>query len=912
MLQASPKREFRATWMATVWQLDWPKSKVTETGNEYQINLQKKSLVKMLDSLQRANINAVFLQIRSRADVIFKSSYEPWSIDLVSQRGMDPGYDPLAFAIDEAHKRGLELHGWINPYRFESVTGDWSGLPGDYAASHPDWIISVMNSKGVYSSILDPGMPEVRQRISDIVGEVVSNYDIDGIVFDDYFYLQGISTQDLATQNKYNTTGLEVGDWRRGNVNKMIKQVHDRIQSIKPHVRFGVAPAGIWGGNPKACSLYGVTNPTGIGSGFAFNGIYCDPLAWLAEKTIDYISPQIYWTIGSGSTDYKTLSKWWADISLKFGRHCYVSHSISGMASSANALSAERTLDNTESPSLPEAGVSNLEREIWQQQSVSSNEKTMKAIAAFPYSEVTNQMQLNRDFDQQDAPGSVFYSTTKFYTSSGFINHILKNQYSKKALTPVVYWKNAPFMTSISNIRVAEGKLFWDVSGHTDVKYSVYAFREDNPNKTASSDYLLGVTYFPEISLPESMQAGYVFAVASLDKFGNEGEPQLMTGVGTPLSSVNLVSPAQQAVLVPPASFHWRKVEGADFYKIEISGNENFSELIGSREIQDTLFSSTLLTPLSEGVIYYWRVKAMGIGKTSSVSAISSFSVSSFKILSPSESEEVATLTPEIKWTSIDNVSEYIVEIGTTQAIDNKLIYNQKVNSSSIVIPDLLLVGYTNYYVRVSAKLGDVQYRTNTIGFKTGDFTPEIPTIIYPVHNSSVYLSDDRLGIQWSEERYAKGFRIELSQLASFPPMKSEVLEISSFTYDANFDNMKDGSWYLRVRSNYGTTYTDWSPVTKFDLFTNTTGLVGNKDESAFKIISENGKKKLIISVNEENRVAISVYNLLGINVFNIQSDNTLKEGTHCFDIEGPFSKNEPYVLQIKIGVEVTLMKFIY
>lgn len=236
------KREMRSAWVATVWQLDWPQSTVSSTGNTTQINAQKKQLTTLLDSLARNNMNSICFQVRSRCDAMYNSSYEPWSSDLVSYRGLDPGYDPLAYCIEECHKRGMECHAWINPYRYESQIGQWNGTPKAYRDEHPDWLLDVKEA-----SILNPALPEVRQRICDVVDEIVRNYDVDGVLFDDYFYLQGISTEDAAHYQSYKQGGgtLSLGDWRRDNVNKMVADVYSTIKKAKPYVRFGISPAGV-------------------------------------------------------------------------------------------------------------------------------------------------------------------------------------------------------------------------------------------------------------------------------------------------------------------------------------------------------------------------------------------------------------------------------------------------------------------------------------------------------------------------------------------------------------------------------------------------------------------------------------------------------------------------------------------
>ena len=186
---APVKREMRAPFCATVWNLDWPGVQITVTGNESQINRQKQRMITILDSLHANNFNAMSFQVRSRCDAMYRSSYEPWSSDLVKTRGMDPGWDPLEWVVAECHKRGIECHAWVNPYRYETTPGGWGNV--DYRRDHPDWLLS----NGSYV-VINPGLPEVTQRIVDIIREIITNYDVDGILFDDYFYPSGGTSHD--------------------------------------------------------------------------------------------------------------------------------------------------------------------------------------------------------------------------------------------------------------------------------------------------------------------------------------------------------------------------------------------------------------------------------------------------------------------------------------------------------------------------------------------------------------------------------------------------------------------------------------------------------------------------------------------------------------------------------------------
>ncbi|WP_048920226.1 glycoside hydrolase family 10 protein [Rufibacter radiotolerans] len=310
--QELPNREFRGVWVATVANLDWP---VQGASPEKQ----KAALRDMLDKIKEANLNAVFFQVRTECDAFYRSSKEPWSRFLTGTQGKDPGFDPLALAIEEAHARGLELHAWFNPYRVNTVN-----TPGTYHAQHisktkPEWLLTFANGK----KILNPGLPEVRQYIASIIREVAQNYAIDGVHFDDYFYpypegtFTGISSEDAQTFTDHGTGFPEVKDWRRYNVNETMRLVHTALQEVRPEARFGVSPFGIWKNG----------EPAGITGMDSYNAIYADPLHWLEQKYVDYLTPQLYWAIG-GKQDYRKLLYWWSDKAFEANRHLYAGHMV--------------------------------------------------------------------------------------------------------------------------------------------------------------------------------------------------------------------------------------------------------------------------------------------------------------------------------------------------------------------------------------------------------------------------------------------------------------------------------------------------------------------------------------------------------------------------------------------------------
>tara|TARA_R110000772_G_scaffold1210_5_gene4316 strand:- start:6763 stop:7950 length:1188 start_codon:yes stop_codon:yes gene_type:complete len=309
--------EMRGIFVPTIFNISWPSSSDVES--------QKSELIDILDTAVSNNYNSIFLQIRPAGDAFYKSDIDPWSNWLTSEEGKSPNplWDPLEFAINESHKRGLELHAWINPYRVKY--GKYKTDPNNVINKHPDWVFSHKSKPDLI--VLDPGLPEVRDYIVKIVEDISIRYDIDGIHFDDYFYLyDGMSNQDQDTYQKYNTNDMTLGDWRRDNVNKMVYMVYDSIQVINKkynkNIIFGISPFGIW--------KYNV--PKGIKGSSSYYSMYCDPIDWMKKGKVDYIAPQLYWRFG-GNQDYEKLSQWWNDQSEKYGVHLYVSQRYYGMES---------------------------------------------------------------------------------------------------------------------------------------------------------------------------------------------------------------------------------------------------------------------------------------------------------------------------------------------------------------------------------------------------------------------------------------------------------------------------------------------------------------------------------------------------------------------------------------------------
>ena len=307
--QASEK-EMRAAWVSTVYNLDWPKTKNNASK-------QKQELTQLMDKLKGCGINTIVLQVRPESDALYKSSINPWSKYLTGTQGKDPGYDPLAFAIQEAHKRGMELHAWMNPYRVTSSGTDLNALVSSHPArKNPSWVIKY-NNKMYY----DPGNPAVVDYLVKTVKEVVDKYDVDGIHFDDYFYPSS-SFPDDASYKAYGK-GQDRNNWRRENVNTLLKKVK-AVVNARSGCEFGVSPFGIWRNKSSDCPDGSETS----GSQSYYN-MLADSRTWIRKGYVDYIVPQIYWPIGLKVADYSKLVKWWAnevkgyDVDLYIGQGIY-------------------------------------------------------------------------------------------------------------------------------------------------------------------------------------------------------------------------------------------------------------------------------------------------------------------------------------------------------------------------------------------------------------------------------------------------------------------------------------------------------------------------------------------------------------------------------------------------------------
>ncbi|RKT86701.1 Uncharacterized lipoprotein YddW, UPF0748 family [Saccharopolyspora antimicrobica] len=311
----APSTAMRGVWIASVANIDWP-SKPGLSAEQQQAEYRK-----LLDQAVNNKLNAVFVQVRPTADAFWPSPHEPWSHWLTGEQGRDPGYDPLKFAVDEAHQRGLAFHAWFNPYRVSMQADPQALVPEHPARQHPDWTFA-------YGGKLyfDPGVPEAREFVTEAIMHAVRNYDVDGVHLDDYFYPYPVDGERIPDEDTFAEHGgdfTDIADWRRDNVNRLVSELDKRVHEARPDAQFGVSPFGIW---RNASSDPDGSDTNGLES---YSAIYADTRKWVKAGWVDYIAPQIYWPIGHSAADYAKLVPWWSetvtgtDVDLHIGQAAY-------------------------------------------------------------------------------------------------------------------------------------------------------------------------------------------------------------------------------------------------------------------------------------------------------------------------------------------------------------------------------------------------------------------------------------------------------------------------------------------------------------------------------------------------------------------------------------------------------------
>lgn len=778
-LHAQPKREFRASWLTTVWAIDWPNphSQASAAGQLQQQNY----MISLLKLHEKANINAMFFQVRGFCDAMYKSKYEPWSQYLTGTRGGEPTYDPLQLVIDSAHARGIEVHAWLNPYRYASSDATYGkNHPKDYYNTHPEWLVKCGDI-----TILNPSLPEVREQICKVVVDILENYDVDGVIFDDYFHQSGYQdSYDDAQYNAYKDTASTVmtrADWRRAQNNLMVRMVHDAIKATKPWVKFGIGPAGVAGKANTSAPVYGVEPCPTPSSDWQYNQIYADPLAWYNEKTIDYMSPQIYWTIDSWA-NYDVIAKWWSDMACHFNRHMYVSHTLQNLVSDNNVTSGKHN----------------------------------------KY-EIGAQIELNRLYDRMDAPGSCWYSFSTGMTTKDYFNYIESDINTNAAVVPQMSWYSTKECIYVSNITKSGNKLTWKAP-KSNLRYVVYQIPTSEIGKLGTahaSKYLLGTTYTNEFNvnnkfaLDASIPSTY--AVAVLDRFGNEYPARTMDNTSWGKSPVaNIVYPANNTAALMPCNVTWNAVKGADSYFFQLSKSADFSEIDYEHEVADTTFYLGKIYWLKSDGTYYWRVRTRSINKEDSFTPIYSFEGAYFRMQYPAVGDTCDFATPTFVCDSVgySNV-QYTFEVSTTTKFDEaSLVHVGTFKSHRYTMPVDLLAS-RDYYVRATALFNGITVMTTEVAFRTkAQFVP-VPVITWPING--IDIAGEDLKIVWKQQP-SSGFQIELSTRPTFAPRYTTKIRLDDPTASYTTTTLKSGKWYIRMQAVAEGGYTESSEVVEINM----------------------------------------------------------------------------------------------
>lgn len=475
-----PKREMRAIWVATVDNIDWP----SRPG--LPVKEQQQELINLLEFHRKNGMNAIVFQIRPACDALYSSRHEPWSQWLTGTQGLapDPFYDPLEFIIKECHERCIEVHTWLNPYRavfdYETIQIDTTHV----AYKHPDWILAYGKHK-----YLNPGLPETRDYVTEVITDVVSRYDIDAVHMDDYFYPYKIRDQEFPDDDSFNKyprgfSPDQKENWRRDNVDLIIKQLHDSIKFHKPWIKFGISPFGVWrnkfvdprGSDTKA----GQTN---------YDDLYADILKWLENGWIDYVTPQVYWHIGFEVADYQEIVNWWGK--NVFGKNLYVGH-----------------------------GAYRLNRKSKTKEWRSSDQ-------------IIKQIKLNRSIP--NVSGSFFFSSRSFKKNPAGLNRKLrKDCYRYPALVPVNPALDGNQPSSPLDVKIIRNKrkffMKWNhPENNADGTYFVvYRFKGEESGSIDNPENIYRITAKPQITIRKRcllFRTNFTFVVTTVSRLHYESQP---------------------------------------------------------------------------------------------------------------------------------------------------------------------------------------------------------------------------------------------------------------------------------------------------------------------------------------------------------------------------------------------------
>ena len=759
----SPKRELRGAWLSTVGNIDWPTSPSNTTEKKIS------DLIDILDYLKATNINAVVMQVRPASDAMYQSNIEPWSYWLTGKQGKAPSpfFDPLQVAIEESHKRGMELHAWLNPYRVRNASYNLALDDQNIAKRHPEWVLKIPNSTGALDEIMDPGIPEVREHVVSVIADIISRYDLDAIHFDDYFYLEGITNQDDQTFATYPNGFTNKGDWRRNNVNELLRIIYATIQSINPRVKFGQSPPGIWkSGTPEGTWGWNV-----------YSAIYCDAVTWLDEQIIDYLAPQLYWSFGGGQ-DYGKLSTWWGSVSND--RHIYP-----GLA---YYRVGESTFDKTQIGKM-----------------VRSNRVTDGIF------------------------GEVYFTSHNFEDNLGGVTDTLINDlYKYPALLPIMDWKDTVAPNNPTNVRfdrvtgIGTTALTWDIPEGEEIKFYVLYRSEDSSfdsTEIADPKNIFKITSNHFVQIDEGFPTSNAFYyVTALDWNNNESgvsnrfeyQPSIVLpdvpNILLPLNTANDIRDTLHLV--------WNYANNANSYSFELSTEETFTNIVFSEN--SLLDTSYQITGLSGETKYFWRVKATNLTGASDYAESFSFTTAfptAPTLLTPMFQKIDVELNPLFTWSSNPNSTSYHLRLSEGLGITSeKIVLDTIVTDTLLQISNLQPGTFYSWSVNSSNNFGNSLW-ADVFQLKTIVILPGTPQLLAPLNDINTL--GDTVAFNWQGDEYSDDFRIQVSMVESFSSRLFDIDNIKDTTI--TLDGFEGATtYYWRVRANNNGGSSDFSEPFKF------------------------------------------------------------------------------------------------